>query len=119
MQTCAHFIPTTTVRHLGIIIDAELSMQSYSSTAVCRCLFCCYAPTTQHPAVSAIVCHSVYQTLVVASVLTKLDYGNATLAGLPANLLNQFESFINAAARSIAGLRRSQHNITDTLTSFH
>jgi len=59
----------------------------------------------------------VYQTLVVTLVLTKLDYGNATLAGLPANLLNRFQSVINAAARSIAGLRHSEH-ISDTLPRF-
>jgi len=42
----------------------------------------------------------------------------ATLVGLPANLLNCLQSVLNAAARSVAGLRRSDH-ITDTLASFH
>ena len=41
----------------------------------------------------------------------------ATLVGLPANLLNCLQSVLNAAARSVAGLRRSDH-ITDTLASF-
>ena len=50
--------------------------------------------------------------------MSRLDCGNATLAGLPASLLNRLQSVINAAARSIAGLRRSEH-ITDALTSFH
>ena len=49
---------------------------------------------------------SVFQTLVVALVLSRLDYGNATLVGLPANLLNRLQSVLNAAARSVAGLRR-------------
>jgi len=48
----------------------------------------------------------------------KLDFGNATLAGLPTNLLNRLQSVLNAAARSFAGLRRSDH-VTDTLASFH
>jgi len=60
----------------------------------------------------------VFQTLVVALVLSRLDYGNATLVGLPANLLKRLQSVLNAAARSVAGLRRSDH-ITDTLASFH
>ena len=38
--------------------------------------------------------------------------------GLPAYLYNRLQSVLNAAARSIAGLRRSDH-ITDTLASFH
>jgi len=51
-------------------------------------------------------------------VLTRLDYGNATLFGLPAYLLNRLQSVLNASARSVAGLRQSAH-ITDALASFH
>jgi len=61
---------------------------------------------------------SVYHTLIVALVLSRLDYGNAVLVGLPAYLYNRLQSVLNAAARSITGLRRSDH-ITDTLASFH
>jgi len=43
-------------------------------------------------------------SLAVAFVLSRLDYGNATLAGLPACLLDRLQSVLNAAARSIAGL---------------
>ena len=60
----------------------------------------------------------VYQALVVALVLSRLDYGNAVLVGLPGYLYSRLQSVLNAAARSIAGLRRSDH-ITDTLASFH
>jgi len=52
------------------------------------------------------------------SRLIPLDYGNAVLVGLPVYLYNRLQSVLNAAARSIAGLRRSDH-ITDTLASFH
>ena len=63
---------------------------------------------------------SVYQSLVVDLVLlSRLDYGNATLAGLMACLLNRLQSVLNAVARSIAGLRRSEHNITDAVANFH
>jgi len=55
---------------------------------------------------------------VVGLVLSRLDYSNATLVGLAANLLHCPQSVLNAAARSVAGLRRSDH-ITDTLASFH
>jgi hypothetical protein len=40
------------------------------------------------------------------------------LIGLPACQYDRLQSVLNAAARSIAGLRRSDH-ITDTLASFH
>ena len=45
-----------------------------------------------------------------------MDYGNATVAGIPATLVNRLQFVLNAAARSIAGLRRSAR-ITDTLAS--
>ena len=51
-------------------------------------------------------------------MLSRLDYGNATLVGLSANLLNRLQSVLNAAAQSVAGLRQSDH-ITDTFASFH
>ena len=61
---------------------------------------------------------SIFQTPAVSLVLSKLDYGNAMMVDLPANLLNRLQSMLNATARSIAGLRRSAH-ITDTLASFY
>ena len=60
----------------------------------------------------------MYQTLVVALVLSRLDCGNAVLVGLPEYLYSCLQSVLNAAARSIAGLLRSDH-ITDRLASFH
>jgi len=51
-------------------------------------------------------------------VVSLADTGVATLAGLPASLLNRLQSVLNAAARSKVGLRRSEH-ITDALASFH
>jgi len=42
-------------------------------------------------------------------VISRLDYVNATLAGLPACLLNRLPSVLNAVARSIASLHRSEH----------
>jgi len=58
--------------------------------------------------------------IVVTLVLSRLDYSNASLAGLSASLLNRLQPVLNASARSIAGLRlrRSAH-ITDTVASFH
>jgi len=55
---------------------------------------------------------------VTALVLSRLDYPNATLIRIPASLCRHFQSVLNAAARSVAGHRRSDH-ITETLTSLH
>ena len=97
--------PSTTVRDLGIFIDSDLSMQSH----VQRTVDGCFAVQRQLRSIRRSVPTSVFQTLVVALVLTKLDYVNATLAGLPATLLSRLQSVLNAAARLIADLRRSAH----------
>jgi len=102
------------VRDLGIFIDADLSMRSHVQRTVAGC----FVVLRQLRSVRQSVPSSVFQTLIVILVLMKLDFGNATLAGLPTYLLNRLQSVLNAAARSIAGLRRSDH-VTDTLASFH
>jgi len=43
----------------------------------------------------------VFQTLVVPLVLSRLDYGNATLVGLPANLLNRLQSVLGCWTATI------------------
>ena len=85
----------------------------------------CFAVLHQLHSICRFVPSSVYQSLVVALVLSRLDYGNVTVAGLPACLLNRLQSVLNLAARSITGLRCSEHitdaseHITDALASFH
>jgi len=73
-------------------------------------LLCRLAPTAQCPTISAIVCFPDSDRQSCAD--ETIDFGNATLAGLPTNLLNRLQSVLNAAAQSIAGLRRSDH-VTD------
>jgi len=51
-------------------------------------------------------------------VLSRLDYGNAVLAGIPAYLFRRLQSVMNAAARHIYGLRHSDH-ISDALMALH
>jgi len=68
------------------------------------------------------ICHSVpattFQTLIISLVLSRLDYGNAVLAGLPAYLFRRLQSVMNVAAWLIYGLRHSDH-ISNALISLH
>jgi hypothetical protein len=89
-------------------------MRSHIQKAVAGC----FAVLSQLRSVRRSVPTAVYQTLVNALMLPKLDYGNATLADLPANQYGRLQSVLNAAARSTAGLRRSDH-VTDAPASFH
>ena len=51
-------------------------------------------------------------------VLARLDYGNASLAGLPNTLLNRLQSVLNAAARLIYSARKHDH-ISPLLNDLH
>jgi len=48
---------------------------------------------------------------VTSLVLSRLDYGNATLAGIPQHLLRRLQSVMNAAARLIYSSSRFHHII--------
>jgi hypothetical protein len=107
---------STSVRDLGVYLDADLSMRSHVHNTVSKC----FAMLRQQllRSIRRSLPASTYQALIVSLVLTKLDYGNAVLSGLPAHLIRRLQSVMNAAARSIAGLRRSEH-ITTTLAGLH
>jgi len=54
----------------------------------------------------------------IVLVLSKLDYGCATLAGLPATLLDRLQSVLNAAVRLIYVWRKYDH-VTPLLRELH
>jgi len=54
----------------------------------------------------------------VALVFSRLDYGSATLAGLPKQLIDRLQSVQNAAARLIFRARRYDH-VQPLLRSLH
>ena len=99
-------LPSTTVHDLGILIESDVTMRSHRLT--CRVLF----------AVLRSVSDSVFHSLVVSLVMPRLDYGNATLAGLPASKLRRLQSVLNAAARLIHRSSRSEH-VTPMLRDLH
>ena len=61
----------------GIYFDADLSMRCHIQKTVANC----FAILRQLRSIRRSVPTSVYHTLVVALVLSRLDYGNAVLVG--------------------------------------
>ena len=106
--------PALFVRDLGIYIDADLSMRIHVQRTVSRC----FAALRQLRQIRRCVPAATFQMLVVALVHSRLDYGNSVLVGIPAYLLRRLQSALNAAARLIFHLKRSDH-ITDALVSLH
>ena len=94
------------VRDLGIYIDADLSMRMH----VQKTVSCCFAALRQLRQIRQSVSTSTVQKLVVALVHSQLDYGNGVLMGIPAHLMRRLQSVLNAAARLVLNLKRSDHN---------
>jgi hypothetical protein len=107
-------VPSLVVRDLGIYIDADVSMRSH----VMKTVSACFAVLRQLRSLRWSVPDSVFQSLVVSLVLTRLDYGNATLTGIPQHLIRRLQSVMNAAARLIHPASRYQH-ITPLLRQLH
>jgi len=67
--------PVTSVRDLGIFLDSDAAMKTHISRTVSSC-FCVLR---QLRSICRSVSSAVLQSLVVSLVLSRLDYGNATL----------------------------------------
>ena len=106
--------PATSVRDLGIHLDADATMSSHIAKTVSNC----FSVLRQLRSIRRSVTRPVLQSLVVSLVLTRLDYGNATLAGLSSTLLDRLQSVLNAAARLIFSARKHDH-ISPLLNDLH
>ena len=88
-----YITPAASVRDLGIYIDSDVSMKSHVSRTVSTC----FAAMRQIRSIR----HCVPRQALVSLVLSWVDYGNATLAGVPAYAISRLQSVLNAAARLV------------------
>jgi len=75
-------LPVCTVRDLGIFVDCDLVMCIH----VCRTVSYCFAMLRHLRSIRYLVSTSVFQSLVTALALCRLDYSNSALVGLPVYL---------------------------------
>ena len=78
----------------------------------------CFGMLRQLRTIKRSVPADTFQRLVVSLVLSRLDYGNATLASLPASLLSQLQAVMNAGARLIFNANQCEH-VTPLLRQLH
>ena len=71
----------------------------------------CYASRREICSISALLSSDVRKLLVTSFILSKIDYGNSTLVGLPAYRLEQLQRVINAADKIINNKRKHDHVI--------
>jgi exonuclease III len=110
----APIVFTDTVRNLGVYLDSDLQMREHVSI-VCRAAFLELRRigTIRHVLSSDATCK-----LVVSLVLSRLDYCNALLAGLPQSLIQKLQRVQNCAARLVLRVPRREH-VTPLLRMLH
>ncbi|XP_060743727.1 uncharacterized protein LOC132857741, partial [Tachysurus vachellii] len=106
--------PSATARNLGVTMDNQLSFSSHVANVTRSCRFLLYNIRRIRPFLST----QAAQVLVQSLVISRLDYCNALLAGLPMNAIRPLQMIQNAAARLVFNLPKFSHT-TPLLRSLH
>ncbi len=106
--------PSKTDRNLGVVIDDKLNFSDHISKTARSCRFVLYNIKKIRP----FLWEHATQLLVQALVLSRLDYCNALLAGLPASCIKPLQLIQNAAARLIFNEPKRTH-VTPLFISLH
>ena len=102
------------VRNLGVIFDQTLSMQSHVNAIAKRCFYYLRNIARIRRFLSEEECKVIVHTFVIS----RLDYCNVLLYGLPGKTLHILQRVQNYAARLIMRFGKSEH-ITPVLRYLH
>ena len=109
---------------LKTLREGAAGQQQANRTQTCPCgpivfrtMSSCFATLRQLRSIRRSTSQAVL-SLVVSLVLSRLDYGYATLAGLRGNQIDRLQSVMNAAARLVCSARKYVH-ITPLLCDLH
>ncbi len=89
--------PSTSVRNLCVIFDDQLTFKEHIAKTARSCRFALHNIRKIRPFLTE---HAA-QLLVQALVVSRLDYCNALLAGLPSNTIKPLQMIQNAEARLV------------------
>ena len=112
--TCDAIQPSEVVRDLGVLLDSELSLRRHVNSVSRTCFF----QIRRLKQVRRLLGSDVTATLVSAFILSRLDYCNSVLSGLPKSTIAPLQRVQNAAARLVAGLAARDH-VSPTLRNLH
>ncbi|XP_053539820.1 uncharacterized protein LOC128634038 isoform X1 [Ictalurus punctatus] len=107
-------MPTSTARNLGVILDDCLTFTDHISATARSCRFILYNIKKIRPYITK----QATQILVQALVISKLDYCNSLLSGLPASSIKPLEMIQKAAARLVFNQSKRTH-VTPLFISLH
>ena len=102
------------LRNLGCFFYAEMKMHDY----VQDILKVGYYQLSQLKVLRRCLTPKTTNTLVVSLVLSKLDYCNSLLCGIPECLIKKLQLLQNACARFVTGVKKYDH-ITNALRKLH
>ncbi len=100
--------PSASVRNLGVIFDDQLTFKEHNAKTARSCRFALHNIRKIRPFLTE---HAA-QLLVQALVISRLDYCNALLAGLPSNTIKPLQMIQNAAARLVFNEPKRAHVTT-------
>ncbi len=106
--------PSASVRNLGVIFDDQLTFKEHIAKTARSCRFALHNIRKIRPFLTE---HAA-QLLVQALVISRLDYCNALLAGLPSNTIKPLQMIQNAAARLVFNKPKRAH-VTPLFVSLH
>ena len=106
--------PSESVKSLGVFMDRDLSMNSHIS----KMLQAGFSAFRQIRSIKKCLSYELLRTLAVALILSRIDYCNTLLAGLPEKQLCRVQSLINTTARLTTGTRKFDH-INPVLKKLH
>ncbi|CAM4658002.1 unnamed protein product [Leuciscus chuanchicus] len=106
--------PSRSVRNLGVTFDDQLTFTDHISKTARSCRFALHNIRKIRPFLTE---HAT-QLIVQALVISRLDYCNALLAGLPACATKPLQMTQNAAARLVFNEPKRAH-VTPLFTSLH
>ena len=104
----------TSAKYLGAHLDETLSMKE-QVTSLCRSS---YFHLRKIGSIRPYLSDESTAQLVSSLILSRLDYCNSTLSGLPSCLLNRLQMVQNNAARLVLRKRKSDH-VTPLLEKLH
>ncbi len=105
---------SASVRNLGVIFDDQLTFKKHITKTARSCRFALHNIRKIRPFLTE---HAT-QILVQALVISRLDYCNALLAGLPSNTIKPLQRIQNAAARLVFNEPKRAH-VTPLFVSLH
>ncbi|XP_030645138.1 uncharacterized protein LOC115825445, partial [Chanos chanos] len=106
--------PTSAAKNLGVTLDNQLTYSGHIAAVTRSCRFALYNIRRIRPFLT----QQATQLLVQALVISRLDYCNVLLAGLPACAIRPLQLVQNAAARLVFNLPKHSH-VTPLLTALH